>query len=278
MSLLRFRLVRVGALTIATAACAFGGYSLAPLYGQTSDDVHVAESLSTLLQAARTVVSRHQAEINNPDVGDKGFTGAKVLAEAVSAYKNATGVDPSAIDPSTRQGRLLRAQMDSIVEVVDANQQTINKKGLGFKAFIPATFGRLVNEAFSRRAGQEAEVKVTAPSDRIRNLKARADPWELKVITEKFLLTSWPKGKDFSADGRKQGPAGIPHGRSGILRSLLSFVSRRSEGRHRRDRLSERRRKRGRPRRSHQHQPLSLSVRDDNDASAAKYQDPGTGR
>ena len=205
MSLLRFRLVRVGALTIATAACAFGGYGLGPLHGQTSDDVHVAESLSTLLQAARTVVSRHQAEINNPEVGDKGFTGAKVLAEAVSAYKTTTGVDPSAIDPSTRQGRLLRAQMDLIVEVVDANQQTINKKGLGFKAFIPATFGRLVNEAFSRRAGQEAEVKVTAPSDRIRNLKARADPWELKVITEKFLLTSWPKGKDFSAMAESKG-------------------------------------------------------------------------
>lgn len=95
--------------------------------------------------------------------------------------------------------------MDSIVEGVNANQQTINKKGLGFKAFIPATFGRLVNEAFSRRAGQEADVKVTAPSDRIRNLKARADPWEQKVITEKFLLASWPKGKDFSAVADSRG-------------------------------------------------------------------------
>jgi hypothetical protein len=27
--------------------------------------------------------------------------------------------------------------MDSIVEVVNANQQTINKKGLGFKALSP---------------------------------------------------------------------------------------------------------------------------------------------
>src|SRR6478752_9770909 len=143
MSLLRFRLVRVGALTIATAACAFGGYGLGPLHGQTSDDVHVAESLSTLLQAARTVVSRHQAEINNPEVGDKGFTGAKVLAEAVSAYKTTTGVDPSAIDPSTRQGRLLRAQMDSIVEVVDANQQTINKQGLALQPPPPPPPGRL---------------------------------------------------------------------------------------------------------------------------------------
>jgi hypothetical protein len=205
MSRSRFGLVRIGVYTIAIAACALGAYGLAPLHGQTSDDAQVAESLSTLLQAARTVVSRHQAEINNPDVGDKGFTGAKVLAEAVSDYKKATGIDPSSIDPSTRQGRLLRAQMASIVEVVDANQETINKKGLGFKAFIPATFGRLVNEAFSRRAGQEADVKVTAPSDRVRNLKARADSWEQKVITEKFLLASWPKGKDFSDIAESKG-------------------------------------------------------------------------
>lgn len=205
MSLLRFRLARTGVVAVATIACAFGGYGLGALHGQTNDDVQVAESLSTLLQAARTVVSRHQAEINNPDVGDKGFTGARVLAEAVSAYKITTGIDPSSIDPSTRQGRLLRAQMASIVEVVDANQETINRKGLGFKAFIPATFGRLVNEAFSRRAGQEADVKVTAPSDRIRNLKARADPWEQKVITEKFLLASWPKGKDFSDVAESKG-------------------------------------------------------------------------
>ena len=205
MSYFDLRFFRAGALTFTTIACAYGVYGLGPLHGQTNDDVKVAESLSTLLQAARTVVSRHQAEINNPDVGNKRFTGAKVLAEAVADYKSTTGVDPTTIDPSTRQGRLLRAQMASIVEVVEANQETINKKGLGFKAFIPATFGRLVNEAFSRRAGQEADVKVTAPSDRIRNLKARADPWEQQVIVQKFLSAGWPKGKDFSAVAESKG-------------------------------------------------------------------------
>ena len=95
--------------------------------------------------------------------------------------------------------------MESIAEVVDANQETINKKGLAFKGFIPSTFGRLVNEAFGRRASSEAEMKVTAPPDLIRNLKARPDAWESKVITEKFLQPSWPKGKDFSADADNKG-------------------------------------------------------------------------
>jgi hypothetical protein len=205
MPLLRFRLISPGFFVIAMAACAFGGYGLRPLRGETNDDVMVAESLATMLQAGRTVVSQHQTDINNSNVGDKGLTGARVLAEAARAYKDTTGVDPISIDPSTRQGRLLHAQMDSIVEVLDANQNTINKKGLGFKGFIPATFARLVNEAFSRRAGNEADVKVTAPSDRIRNLKARADPWEREVITDKFLLPSWPKGKDFSAIAESKG-------------------------------------------------------------------------
>ena len=39
---------------------------------------------------------------------------------------------------------------------------TIDAKGVGFKAFIPAVFARPVNEAFARRAGSEAAVKVTA--------------------------------------------------------------------------------------------------------------------
>jgi hypothetical protein len=137
MPLLRFRSV-TGIFAIALTAFAFCSYGPQPLHGQPSnDDVVVAESLSTLLQVARTVVSRHQNEINNPDVGEKGFTGAKVLAEAAGAYKEKTGVDLSSIDTSTKQGRLLRAQMDSIVEVVDANQQTINKKGLGLRRLFP---------------------------------------------------------------------------------------------------------------------------------------------
>jgi hypothetical protein len=205
IALLRLRSIRRTIFfAVAITVCAFGGHR--PLHSQTNDDdVVTAESLATMLRAGRTVVSRHQADINNPDVGNKGLTGAVLLAETARLYKEATGVDPFSIDISTQRGRLLRAQMDSIVEVVDANQATINKKGLGFKAFIPSTFGRLVNEAFSRRAGNEADVKVTAPPDLIRNLKARADTWERKIIMEKFLSPNWPKGKDFSEKFESKG-------------------------------------------------------------------------
>lgn len=152
-----------------------------------------------MLRAGRTVISRHQAEINNPDIGDKGLTGKTVLAEATRVYKDATGVDPTSIDPVSRQGRLLRAQMDAIAEALDSNQDMLNKKGVGFKGFIPSTFGRLVNEAFNKRVSNEAEMKVTAPPDLVRNRKARPDAWETDVISTRLLSETWPKGQPFSA-------------------------------------------------------------------------------
>ncbi len=166
---------------------------------QTSDDPAIAASLARMLQAARTVISANQALINDPDKGDKGLTGQVVLAQTLKIYHDATGTDPMTIDPQSREGRLLHAQMDSIVEVVDANQATINAKGVGFKAFIPAVFARLVNEAFARRAGDEASVKVTAPIDLVRNRKALPDAWEQSIIESKFLSPDWPKGKAFEA-------------------------------------------------------------------------------
>jgi hypothetical protein len=152
-----------------------------------------------MLQASRTVISRNQERINNPDIGDKGLDGKSVLDQSVKIYQEATKTDPLKVDPSSRHGRLLRAQMDAIVEVMDSNQKTINQPGVGFKAFIPATFGRLVNESFAKRAAGDAEMKVTAPIDLIRNRKARPDQWEAEVIRDKLLAPNWPKGQLFAA-------------------------------------------------------------------------------
>jgi hypothetical protein len=172
---------------------------------QTEDDEVIATSLASMLRAGRTVISNDQDRINDPSIGDKGITGKAVLGESVAIYRKATGMDPLELDPASRQGRLLRAQMDAIVEVVDANQPTINAKGMGFKGFIPAVFARLVNEAFARRAGSEAEVKVTAPADLIRNRKSRPDAWEADIIKSKFLAPEWPAGQPLSATVEKDG-------------------------------------------------------------------------
>jgi len=169
----------------------------APVFDRDEDEV-IARSLTAMLRAARTVVSRNQALINDPTLGDKGLTGKKVLADALVVYKETTQIDPKTIIGGTKHGRLFKAQQDAVVEVIDANQDTINQKGVAFKGFIPSTFGRLLNEAFARRVSDVAVMKVTAPEVLIRNRKSRPDDWESKVIRDKLMAADWPKGQMFT--------------------------------------------------------------------------------
>ena len=187
-------------------AIAFFFIGLGAFPGSTSgattdmdDDAVVANNLAGLLRAARQVISNNQALINDPNIGDKGLTGQVVLRQSLDLYKKTSAIDPETVDPTTRVGKLLHAQMDAIIEATDANQATINAKGVGFKAFIPAVFARLVNEAFATRAKEIAQIKVTAPEQLVRNRKARPDEWEADVIRNKLLQADWPRGQAYSA-------------------------------------------------------------------------------
>jgi hypothetical protein len=173
--------------------------------GPTEEETVIAMSLAAMLRAGRTVVSRNQDRINNPALGDKGLDGKALLAATLPIYRETTGVDALSIDPNSRHGRLLRAEMDAIAEVADEHQPTLNQPGVGFKGFIPSTFGRLVNEAFGRRMAGEAEMKVTAPPELIRNRKARADAWELEVIKTKLLAPDWPRNQFYAAVEKAKG-------------------------------------------------------------------------
>jgi hypothetical protein len=143
-------------------------------------DEAIAQSLAEMVRDARTVISNNEDLINNPAIGDKHLTGKKVVDDAIALYRKNTGVD-------------------AIEEVMDDNQETINEKGTGFKGFLPAVFGRLVSEAFNSLAENEAVMKITAPPDLVRNIKARPDAWEAEVIKNKLLSPDWPKGQPFSA-------------------------------------------------------------------------------
>jgi hypothetical protein len=171
-----------------------------PLQAEPADDANIAKNLADMLRAARQVISSNQARINDPNLGDKGLTGQVVLQQAVEIYKKTTGTDPADIDPTSRFGRLMHAQMNAIVEATDANQATINAKGVGFKAFIPAVFARLVNESFESHARNEAQIKVTAPEQLVRNRKSRPDQWESEIIRGKLLREDWPRGQAYAAD------------------------------------------------------------------------------
>jgi hypothetical protein len=197
------RLVLCGLLCVVAA-------SLGPARAESpvpDNDRQIADELAAMLRAGRTVISNNQARINDPALGDKGLTGAAVLAESVKLFVQATGRDPDKFARGSREDTLIKAQMAAIAEVVDANQTTINAKGQGFKGFIPAVFARLVNEAFERRVGAVAAMKVTAPLDLVRNRKSLPDGWEKDVIGSKFLDAAWPKGQVFAAETTVSGRA-----------------------------------------------------------------------
>lgn len=178
----------------------------APASGRTAEeDAQIGKNLATMLRSVRTVISKNQDRINDPTIGNKGLDAKVVLAEAGALYQQAGGAAPASIEPNSLQGKLLRMQIDSIAEVMDVHQETINRQGVGFKGFIPAVFARLVNEAFGRRAAGMAEMKVTAPPQLIRNPKVQPDEWELDVIRTRLMAAAWPKDQPYSAGVEKNG-------------------------------------------------------------------------
>lgn len=161
-------------------------------------DLDIGNKLADMLRAGRNVVSSSQTLINNPEIGDKEFTGEKLVREAEAIYVKRAGSAPTAGDLSDRDRRLLEAQIQAMRKVVDEHQADINRQGVGFKGFIPAIFARLVNEEFEAIAGSDARVRVTAPPELVRNRKARPDPWEQNIFETKFLAADWPEGKPYS--------------------------------------------------------------------------------
>ncbi len=192
---------RFGLMGAALAiSLAIGGLAAAPASAQDSDEqgMETALRLASLLRSARSVISANQDLINDPSGGDKGLTAARVLELATVAYLEANGTEPLHAGQDPREARLITAQIAAIGKVMDDNQATINADGVGFKGFVPAVFGRLVNENFAALVGTEAQVKVTAPPDLVRNRKALPDEWETNVIATRLMAPDWPKGQVFA--------------------------------------------------------------------------------
>jgi hypothetical protein len=181
---------------IYVAALGFGS-AVIQTAAATESNFSIGNKLADMLRASRSVVSASQGLINDPDIGDKGFTGEKLVREAEAIYAERVGTPLLVDDLSERDRRLLEAQMQAMRRIVDGHQADINRLGVGFKGFIPAIFARLVNEEFKVIVGSEARVRVTAPPDLVRNRKARPDRWERNILETKLMASDWPTGKPF---------------------------------------------------------------------------------
>ncbi|MZR32088.1 DUF3365 domain-containing protein [Sneathiella sp. DP05] len=175
------------------------------LADETVSEYDIAIDLATMLQSARSIIGGNQDLINDPTLGDKGLSAAVVRERALEKFSAAKGGAMPDLSGDSLKSRLLKAQVDAISKVMTEHQETINQPGIAFKGFVPAVFARLVNEEFKRTMGEEAEVKVTAPPELIRNRKARPDEWEVEAIRNKLSAPDWEKGAIFSAEATGNG-------------------------------------------------------------------------
>src|SRR5262249_46988051 len=152
---------------------------------QDEIDHTVLLHLTSLLRAARQVISDQQDIINDPKTG-KDLSGKKLLVQAKAKYAEQTGHPVPSLDPTSAEGQMLQAEMDAIQEVMDQAQPLINDSGRSFKGFLPAVFAYRVAEGFNRRVGEFGYLKLTAPTALVRHQPNLPDPWEDQMITSKF--------------------------------------------------------------------------------------------
>jgi hypothetical protein len=186
------------------------GFVSAPtmaLAGSEQDASETGRLLAILLDSGRVTVGANQALINDAEKGDKGFTPEVFEKQLVEKFKERSGVDlanlKSANAPEMAK-KLLPQLVGASKQTVAENQSTINKKGVGFKGFIPATFGTQAAAKFSSKAG--VYLKQTTHDGLLRNPANKADGFEAGVL-QKFADPGYPRqGEKIiseSADGGK---------------------------------------------------------------------------
>jgi general secretion pathway protein A len=139
-----------------------------------------AQHLATLLNVGRLIVERNQTLINDPRIGDKGFTPEVFEHEVVDEFILQTTIDLKHLSshlPSLAK-ELLPVLLQASTEVVADAQLVINQRGIGYKNFVPATFGSQAARKFSNRS--HVKIKQTALNPR--NLKNTPDVYEENAL------------------------------------------------------------------------------------------------
>ncbi len=156
-----------------------------------TDGSEISEDLAMALVSGRSVVAKNQTLINNPDIGDKGLTSEIFIKKMSNEYKARTGKD-LLHSGNISENKVFKQFIQSIKEILNEAQPVINKKGEGFKGFIPASFGLYVGEHFKEKTG----ITLKQTSHRYRNRANKPDGFEDKILTE-FEKAGYPKGKDY---------------------------------------------------------------------------------
>jgi general secretion pathway protein A len=147
--------------------------------GQIEDASDAARLVAILLDAGRVTIARNQELINDPGIGDNGFTPAVFERQVIAEFQQRTGIaldnQESAGIPTMAKSLLARLLEES-KKTVASYQTVINIPGLKYKGLIPATFGTETAKRFQNWSG--VYLKQTAPDHVLRNPMNKPDTYE----------------------------------------------------------------------------------------------------
>jgi hypothetical protein len=182
---------------IASIVLAFIGLGVtsSPVLADT-DAIETGRLLAILLDSGRVTIAGVQTLVNDPEKGDKGFTPEVLEQRMIAKFKERSGIDLAKLQSQkipAQAKQLLPMLVEAGKKVVATYQPIINKPGLGFKNFIPATFGTQTAAIFTARTG--VYLKQTTSDEILRNPKNKADDFEA-MIFRKFAEPSYPRQGD----------------------------------------------------------------------------------
>ena len=174
---------------MAISMCLLLATPLAPIpWAWAVERVEAEESarlLAKLLSAGRLVIDDNQALIDNPHQGDKGFTPEVFEQQLVQKFRTVTGIDlrtlsstPNTATIPSLAKELLPSFVIASKEVIRDAQFVINQRGIGYKNFIPATYGSQATARFSK----QTQVRLKQTTLNPRNPKNEPDEYEASVL------------------------------------------------------------------------------------------------
>lgn len=162
-----------------------------------------ARLLAKLLKAGRLVIDRNQLLIDDQHKGDKGFTPEVFEQQLVREFREQTNIDlsklqsaPITVPPLAKE--LLPAFVVASKEVVRDAQVVINQRGIGYKNFIPATYGSQAAARFSKHTRVRLKQTTLQP----RNPKNEPDEYEASVLK---WLSGRPRAEAYVSELTDQG-------------------------------------------------------------------------
>lgn len=164
-----------------------------------------ARLLAKLLQSGRMVIERNQSLIDDPHKGEKGFTPDLFEQQLAQEFRLKTGIDltslsktpvSTALPPLAKE--LLPALVQASREVIREAQVVINQRGIGYKNFIPATYGSQASARFSK----SSHVRLKQTTIQPRNPKNEPDEYEASVLK---WLASRPRAEAYVSELTEEG-------------------------------------------------------------------------